>query len=361
MDDKEYGIMQEPDTATEPVAEPEPVAMEGSSKPVMILMGVMFVLMIGLSIYVAIALSGYFHFGQKEDSQYQSGTENPWDEIFGDNGGQKNDQNKQADGEDPKESGQARDGSRDPSFSAMDLIDWDDEKWMDYPNHKASEYADAEYYEDFGDCIDESVSYRVRREYDNIYDRELGVCLRASYVQLEGNIPNLDEINRKLEEEGCYYLQYYEDEQERIDRSLKDNDNNIFLSKTSCYVPYNDEDTISVVFQDEVMLAEKTSIHLVAVNINLITGTVLDNEGILNLPDDFGSFFRERSGKQNGTSYGTEEFTDQQILSMLRSEENLIVFYTPVGLEVGYEYTTSDNGGWITISLKDYKKYLWGV
>ncbi len=101
--------------------------------------------------------------------------------------------------------------------------------------------------------------------------------------------------------------------------------------------------------------------NMTSVNLNIKTGTILDNGQILNLPDDFGSFFRERSIKQNGDTPGTNLLSDEQILAQLKNPDTMIVFYTPVGLEVGFEYQVQSTSGWLTISLRDYQKYLKGM
>ena len=341
------------ESATGTVAD-EPV--KGNSTPALIAMGVLFVLMVGLSIYVATALSKELRFGKKEDKKYEAETENPWDEIFGKENGE-------TEKKEPAETEPGDEGVQDgeSAKSAGEMIDWSDNSWKEYPNHKRSEYEGQEYFQEFADSIDETVSYSIERQFETVYDKQLGVCLRASYVQLKGKIPNLEDINRQLKENGLYYQQYYRDEKDAIDQSLRSRKDNVFLAQTACYVPYNDEDTISVIYMDDVMLAGHTDVHLTAVNINLITGTILENEKIVNLPENFGTEFRERSEKQNGGSAGTDQFSDSQILSMLQSDDHMIVFYTPIGLEIGYEYAGQAGSGWITISLRDYEKYLWGV
>ena len=38
---------------------------------------------------------------------------------------------------------------------------------------------------------------------------------------------------------------------------------------------------------------------------------------------------------------------------MLNSEDELILFYTPIGMEVGFNYYN----GWVTVTYPDYLKY----
>ena len=347
--------------------------------PVMqIVMGTLFVLLIGLSIYIAIYVSeGMQKKDARADKSYESGDDDPWDEILGDDGDEdksKKEDKKESKKEDSKEKDEdqeinldreddsGEEKTQESTASARDSIDWDNDEWdKPYENHRRSEYDGKEYYEEFEDSIDTEVDYNVVREFDKIYDKKLGVCLRCSYIQLEGdNIPNLDDINEKLKGYGRYYLDYYDEKKDTIDSYLENNDT-AFIGKSESIVPFNDEENISIIIQDDVRLGGEVELHLTCVNINLTTGTVLDNSSILNLPEEFGRLFRERSNKQNGRSAGVEEFSDSQILSMLRDSKNLIVFYTPVGIEIGYEYKGTRSSGWVTISLRDYQKYMWGM
>lgn len=48
---------------------------------------------------------------------------------------------------------------------------------------------------------------------------------------------------------------------------------------------------------------------------------------------------------------------DEDIVTLLQSEVG-VAFYTPVGLEVGFNYSSSDSGyGWLTVTVKDYAQY----
>ena len=362
---------------------------KGSATPLLIAMGCLFVLLIGLSIYAASQLSKVLDKGKKGDQQYESQADDPWKEILGDddkdkgdtasgdekksdsdNGSgwfSKRDEDKNDNDRDDGKSDDKKDEKEDSGDDSdvvrqSDLADYDDTSWKEpYPNHDRSTYEGKQYYENFEDSIDTSVSYKVKREFDSIYNKKLNVCLRCSYIQLEGDIPNLTDINAKLKEYGRYYLAYYEDNKNTIDEVLESNKEYNYVSDSKSYVPYNDSDNISVVIQDDVYLAGRSDIHLSAVNINLITGTILDNSGILNLPDDYGAVFRERSEKQNGHIEALTRASDELILSYLKDPENQIVFYTPIGLEVGFEYTAGGTTGWVTISLKDYQDLLWGM
>ncbi len=355
-----------------------------NSRAAVVIMGVLFVLLIGLSIYLAQILSKEIDTRRKSDKAYESDSKDPWKDILGQD--DKDDKDSSKGGSDKKDApkddkkekrkdeevkpsipdrdqddSSRQDPKSDGEFSERDFINWNDDSWKDYVNHSASEYDGAEYYEEFADCIDENLSYQVVRQFETNYDKDLGVCLRTSYVQLEGDIPNLQTINETLCSKGCYYLDYYKESRDSIEEYLRNNPNATYLATTRCYVPYTSEDTISVIYQDDAYLAGERGFFLTCVNINLTTGTILDNEELIQLPDDFGEEFVRRSEAQNGKSAGTEYYNGDQILEKLRDKNSQIVFFSPVGLELGFEYQEAEISGWLTISLRDYQRYMKGV
>lgn len=50
--------------------------------------------------------------------------------------------------------------------------------------------------------------------------------------------------------------------------------------------------------------------------------------------------------------------TDEQLQDFLSDSDTNIIFYTPVGLEIGFNYTTSSSSGWVTVTIKDYERYM---
>ncbi|MCR4690305.1 MAG: hypothetical protein K5739_03045 [Lachnospiraceae bacterium] len=368
--------------------------VKGNSKPVLAFSAILFVLMIGLSIFVALHLSENIQTAQKSDKTYETDSDDPFKEIFGDKDKDEDEEAKEKEDQDEKDSGkkhswfgnndekeededdftgelpdrredegseQANPGKdSEGQASAKDFLPWDDTSWKEYTNHDASEFAGKEYYEDFGDCINNDLNYQVDRKFYEEKDEKKGLLLRSSYIALKGDIPNLDKINDKLKEYGLYYQNYYLDNEEQIKGSLKNADQ-VFWVDTKSFVTYNDEDTVSVLIQDEIVYGRGKSFYLTSVNINLITGAILDNSQMVDLPDDFGAEFRERSVRQNGDSAATDYYSDEQILQLLRTPDKQIIFYTPVGLEIGFEYENEQSSGWLTISLRDYEKLLKAV
>ena len=80
----------------------------------------------------------------------------------------------------------------------------------------------------------------------------------------------------------------------------------------------------------------------------------MTNTQILKIDDEFTIDFRERCEKQNGEIYGLNYYSDQDITSLMNEESTLILFYTPLGLEVGFNYPD----GWVTVTYPDYEEDL---
>ena len=73
----------------------------------------------------------------------------------------------------------------------------------------------------------------------------------------------------------------------------------------------------------------------------------------LDIDDEFAIDFRKRCEEQNGEINGLNYYSDQQIREYLTNENSLIIFYTPLGMEVGIHY----DDGWATVTYKDYEKF----
>lgn len=305
---------------------------QSSNKPMYIAICMLLTMLLGLCVYVAVILTKTVpNWNVKKDSVYQSQSDDPWSEILGHD-----------------------DASDDNPKTGNTLGDiFADKSWKEpYPNHAKEEFT-GPYYEEFVDCIDETVPYHVQREFVSVEKEKENICIRVSYVQLEGEIPNLEQINKVLKEKALEeYNQYQISGGQNAQLGSID---------VKSIVTYNDFDTISVVLMKEAYLAYQNMLQVETVNVNLATGIVMDNESILHLDDSFGEVFRNRSNKQNGSSYGIELYSNEEIVELLRDPKSLILFYTPIGMEVGYHYKRDGYAGWITISLTDYQQFLNGL
>ena len=119
-------------------------------------------------------------------------------------------------------------------------------------------------------------------------------------------------------------------------------------------LPYMDEDMLSIVFDKRIYSdLGLVGVYLICVNVDMKNGVVLDNGDMLTIDDDFSVDFRTRSDEQNGEIDSLNYMTDQQITDYFNSD-GLIVFYTPKGMEIGFNYEE----GWVTVTYEDYDQFL---
>ena len=80
----------------------------------------------------------------------------------------------------------------------------------------------------------------------------------------------------------------------------------------------------------------------------------LDNAAILDMDDEFAVDFRMRSKVQNGEVSALEYLTDQEVAYYLTHGSTGIIFFTPLGMEIGLNYGEN----YVTVTYKDYKEFL---
>ena len=227
-----------------------------------------------------------------------------------------------------------------------------------HTNHSAASMG-PDYYEPFCDCIDQYTFgdiYQIHREYF-YYDDAMGnqrIQANIAFPQLTGNIPNLDALNQEI-----------------YDRCASDFLN--FLNGSSpysqyvfetivfgCdpYITYNDGAKMSILCDCFVHTDDywnNLDSYIYAINVDLKSGTIIENDDILDMDEAFAKEFRERCLTQNGSNNALDPLTDKEILQFLQDKENNIIFFTPLGLEVGMHQIGKDDilsRGWETITLK---------
>lgn len=329
-------------------------AKKGNGRAAVAVLTVLFLLIIGLCVYIAVSLSKVIPVsGEKKDTEYEAQTEDPWEEILGDK--YKGDEKTSDDT--PEEETASEDLEKGWQDSDGDALFHDDAA-HEYPNHAENEFA-GPYYEETADCIDKNVSYEVKREFYDCLEEKENVNICISYIQIEGDIPGIDEINKALKDNTIFFAENYEQNKKDILEILEESGTGIDAQIKS-FVTYNTEHMISVVVREDISMGYMyRDVALRCYNINLDTGTILDNTTILDLNEEFGQEFRERSNRQNGVSEGgIEPYSDDEIKAMLEDEDSLILFYTPLGMELGYNYRGDYYSGWITITMQDYENYL---
>lgn len=207
------------------------------------------------------------------------------------------------------------------------------------------------YYKELKDAtrtdLDYSVSwqdYSYESDYENVY-------IIASYPKLTGeNIPNLDYINEYIFEEVEYWVESFED---YVDEGYFGEDDD-FSFMANAYVTYMDEEKISIVYYEYGEADGSIMYYLYSINVDVQNGVILDNASIIDMDEEFAVEFRERNREQNSADGYIDEMSDQEIKEYLNSPTMGVVFYTPLGLEVGVNL----DYGWYTVTFRDYEKYL---
>ncbi len=211
---------------------------------------------------------------------------------------------------------------------------------------------DDTYYYGPVDAINYDVDYSfLAKSYTN-EDPEHNIDVIVNYYELRGeNIPNIDQLNEALEKVALYYAVDYP----KYSYSAEYGESyNVY---TTAYVTYNDEDVISIVLDEYVVLDNEYHVDLYPLNIDVKNGVLLDNGSILDIDEDFAKEFRKRSREQNGSVAYLDSLTDGELTAILRDKQSIIAYYTPLGMEIGVNYITGGSSGWVTVTYKDYKDY----
>ena len=219
--------------------------------------------------------------------------------------------------------------------------DWDPEEKTD---------TDVEEYYEFEDDIKADLSYQADKDVIE-ESEETGIAKMIAerpYVVMEDQVKE-DRINGLIKKE----MEKVREHIEQIAGELsKENE---FQMEVRSYITYMDEETLSIVLEEDGYLDNSFyESRLISLNFDMETGMAMTNTQILKIDDEFTIDFRERCEKQNGEIYGLNYYSDQDITSLMNEESTLILFYTPLGLEVGFNYPD----GWVTVTYPDYEEDL---
>ena len=225
-------------------------------------------------------------------------------------------------------------------------------------------FKDGYYNDDFGDGYDydndqyytlhddikKDLSYSVEFEHYEYDTDNDNVEIMVSYPVIKGDkVPNLKHLNSVIAEEIDLFKDYFEEEY----ADYMDEYNGYFSALSSGYVTYMDEEKMSIAFAEYIYTDYYNEAFLYSINIDMENGVILENENMLSIDDDFSVEFRKKSDVQNGEIIYLTGMTDQEITDHFNSS-NIIVFYTPKGMEIGFNYEE----GWVTVTYEDYDKYL---
>lgn len=208
-----------------------------------------------------------------------------------------------------------------------------------------------EYYKEITDALRGDLPYGIEWAESDLSRKQEDASFYALYPQLTGDIPNRKELNRSIEEAALAYRDYCQFAIEAAGFST-------CHVQSFGYVTFMSEDVISIVFDERIYLNETKLPGLCAINIDVRTGTLLSNQEMVSYTDALTRKFRSQNSVQNGDKMDLAEWPDELIGQLLASEAG-VAFYTPVGLEVGFNYNgVNGMSGWVTVTVKDYEQFL---
>jgi len=230
---------------------------------------------------------------------------------------------------------------------------WEEQPSM-YPvfEGKQSAYipsAKDKYYEEIVDAVREDLSYQVEWEEFRVSNEEENAASCGVYPRLSGDIPNLEKLNAAIEEEVLYYMYALEE------YAAEDGHENC-SSQSACYVTYMDEKMISIALLEQITLGDFSYPELHEINIDVENGILIDPVEMLEYTPELARRIKKQNLVQNSGAEYISDLSDEKILELLTSYEG-VIFYTPLGLEIGFNYEIDGYLGWVTVTLKDYSSF----
>ena len=209
------------------------------------------------------------------------------------------------------------------------------------------------YYSGPYNALKTDLSYTVSFSRVSYTSDDINMLMTVEFPQISSDsMGNTDRINSCLSYEYEYFLDFYK---EYVEQYM--DEDSIYYFDVDSFVTYMDEDILSVVFYETIYLeADGDSyqdINFYCVNLDLTNNTMLSNTDILDLNENFAIDFRKREIEENGDEALTT-YSDQEILEMLQDESSLVIFYTPMGLEVGLNLDQRI----VYVTYSDYEKFL---
>lgn len=205
-----------------------------------------------------------------------------------------------------------------------------------------------DYYGEVKDSLRTDLPYSIQWENFQYEGNSSTVSISVDYPVIYGEVPNRELLNEIIAKETKYFQEYYEEYAKYMMQ------NEVFAVYAEGCVTYMDEEKMSVVFCETVATDYWQDSGLYCINIDMENGVIISNSSIMDVDDAFAVDFRIRSREQNGSINALDYMTDQEISYYLSSEETAIIFYTPLGMEVGINYGES----YVTVTYKDYETYL---
>ena len=205
-----------------------------------------------------------------------------------------------------------------------------------------------EYYGEIRDAVRTDLDYSIEWENYEYEGNNDSIMIVVDYPVIKGEVPNRDILNEIIEDETEYFEEYYDEYSKYM---LPEETFGVY---SEGYVTYMDAEVMSVVFCETIYTDYWVDCGLFCVNIDMENGIVLSNNSIVDINDEFAVDFRSRSREQNGNVSALDYMTDQEIAYYLTNAGTSILFYTPLGMEIGLNYGES----YVTVTYKDYGEFL---
>lgn len=206
--------------------------------------------------------------------------------------------------------------------------------------------ASDEYYVEIVDYLRDDLAYQVEWQEYEVKNEDAATSYYALFPVLTGDVPNLEALNAAIEDAARQeeiFCQY----------AAEDEDVESCSIYKEGYVTYMDEDVVSVVFREYIYLNSAYLPRISDINIDVRTGSVLKHGSMVDYTTALAQRVRKQNAYQNSVDLDSMPWSDEDIALLLQSEEG-VAFYTPVGLEVGFNYSSSETGyGWLTVTLKE--------
>lgn len=197
--------------------------------------------------------------------------------------------------------------------------------------------ADDEYYQEITDATELGLSYGVTWKSVSMRpdDPDNSCTYDCVYPVLTGeDTVKLERMNDRIEQMVCSYQDTYETYEDGV--------------SSDAYVTFMDEEKVSVVVKHELNTNGQWLPRIDALTFRMDTGELISHGEMQEVDDELVRQFRARDSRQNGTVEFVEQLSDEELKAYLADEEKSVMFYTPVGLEIGFNY----DGGWVTVTLK---------
>lgn len=205
-----------------------------------------------------------------------------------------------------------------------------------------------EYYGEIRDAIRTDLDYSIEWENYEYEGNNDYIMIEVDYPVIKGDVPNKDIINAHIAKETEYFEEYIEE----YSRYMLGDE--VFGVYSEGYVTYMDAKVMSVVFCEEIYTDYWEDYTLYCINIDMENGVVINNSDLMKIDSEFVVDFRKKNSDQNGNTGVLEQMTDQEVMYYLTNIGTSVLFYTPLGMEVGINF----DEGYLTVTYKDYEVYL---